>query len=150
MACNFVQKNFVNLWESNNCNIKYTANQHARANPTERQNGTLKTMIYENNWTWYQELPNIACALRTARQEATKLTPYFINFHRNRILSREDYDNNELLGEESGKQTAEISRNASFKEMLANVKKRLEQAAQKYCNRYNLRRRYGYEEFVPK
>lgn len=147
----FRGKEFRKLMGEYKCNIKYIAYYHARANPTERQNGTLKTMIsiyvHENHRNWDVELPKIACALRTAKQETTKLTPYFINFGRNMILSGEDYNNDELLSEESGTQTAEVSRNKYFRKMFEDVRSRLKEAARKCCERYNLRRRY--EEYMP-
>lgn len=147
----FRGKEFCRTMDEYKCKVKYTAYYHARANPTERQNGTLKIMmsiyVHENHRTWDVELPKIACALRTAKQETTKLTPYFVNFGRNMVLSGDDYDNSDLLEKECGTQTAEVSRNFMLKRMFADVKKRLEEAARKCCERYNLRRRY--EEFVP-
>lgn len=75
--------------------IKYTANYHPRANPTERVNRTLKTLISmyvnDNHRTWDHNLSKLACALRTSRHETTSQTPYFINFGSSMCLSEKDY-----------------------------------------------------------
>ncbi|KAG5868007.1 hypothetical protein JTB14_024058 [Gonioctena quinquepunctata] len=59
--------------------IKFSASYHPRANPTERINRTLKTMlamyVSDNHRSWDENLDEIACAIRTSRHEVTKLTP---------------------------------------------------------------------------
>lgn len=144
-------KEFLRLVKDYQVQIKYTANYHPRANPTERVNRTLKTMlsIYasDNHRLWDENLSQIACAMRTSTHEVTKLTPYFINFGRNMTLSGEDYGKSELLLEENGLQVGEMSRNESFKQVYSDVRRRLEIANNKSCNQYNLRRRHV--EYLP-
>lgn len=147
----FRGKEFRKFIDNYKCKVKWNANYHPRANPTERQNATIKTMlaiyVHENHRTWDQELPKLACALRTAKQETTKLTPYFINFGRNMCLSGADYDSLDPPSSELETTPDPITRNESFKTMFADVKRRLELAGKKTVERYNLRRRL--EEYLP-
>lgn len=144
-------KEFRKFTDQYQCRIKFNANYHPRANPTERQNKTLKTMLsiytHENHRRWDQNIPQIACAIRTACQETTKLSPYFINFGRNMCVSGKDYDNDAIIKDEDGTQTLECSRNEQFRKLFNDVKTRLEAAAEKNICRYNLRKRH--EEYVP-
>lgn len=137
-------KRFVNKYQ---CSIKFNANYHPRANPTERQNKTLKTMlamyVKDNHRTWDAEIHKVACALRTARQETTRVSPYFVNFGRNMCLSGEDYRNHDLFNNEDGTQTPEVSKNEVFRKLFSDVKKRLETAGERSAARYNLRKRNG-------
>jgi len=142
---------FKKFADSYNCKIQYNANYHPRANPTERQNRTLKTMLSmyvgDNHRKWDEQIQKLACAMRTAVQETTKASPYFVNFGRTMCLSGKDYENGKLIELEDGTQTAEISRNEGFRKLFADVKRRLELAGQKNVNRYNLRKRQ--EEYQP-
>lgn len=82
---------FKNLTEKYAVKIRFNAHYHPQANPTECVNQTLKTMISmyvsENHRVWDKNLSQVACALRTARNETTKRTPYFINFGQNMIVN---------------------------------------------------------------
>jgi hypothetical protein len=53
-------------------------------NPTEWVNRTMKSLIVsytdQDQRKWDENLDRVACALRTAKNEATKHTPYFLNF----------------------------------------------------------------------
>ncbi|KAJ3628606.1 hypothetical protein MTP99_015902 [Tenebrio molitor] len=53
-------------------------------NPTERVNRTMKSLIVsyidQDQRKWDNDLDRVACALRTARHEATRQTPYYLNF----------------------------------------------------------------------
>lgn len=135
-------RKFVDKYQ---CSIKFNANYHPRANPTERQNRTIKTMlaiyVKDNHRTWDAEIHKVACALRTARQETTRVSPYFVNFGRNMCLSGNDYKNQELFKDEDGTQTPEVSRNEAFRKLFSAVKKRLETAGERNAARYNLRKR---------
>lgn len=86
---------FQNLMVQYGVKIKYTAYYNPRANPTERFNRTLKTMLAtyvgEDQRKWNVKLQSIACALRTASHEITRLSPYFVNFGRNMILHGDGY-----------------------------------------------------------
>lgn len=147
----FRGKEFIKLAEKYKSKIKFTAHYNPRANPTERVNRVIKTMmamyVSDNHRTWDEHLAEIGCALRTSTHETTGLTPYFINFGRNMVLSGEDYSFKEALGCEDGTQEGATSRNNHFRAMFQDVKDRLELANEKSCDRYNLRRRHV--EFLP-
>ncbi|KAG5862046.1 hypothetical protein JTB14_035279 [Gonioctena quinquepunctata] len=81
-------------------------------------------------------------AIHTSRHEVTKLTPYFVNFGRNMVLSGADYGRDALREIEGGTQTGEGTKNEAFLKMFQDVWKRLEVASEKSCDRYNLRRRH--------
>lgn len=136
-------REFKKLAENYNIQIKYNASYHPRANPTERVNRTLKTMlsmyVTDNHQTWDENIHKIGCALRTSTHEVTKLTPYFVNFGHNMSLSGLDYAAGGILDVEDGTTTCGKSRNESFRQMYADVGKRLEMAGKKNCDRYNLR-----------
>ena len=60
---------------------------HAQANPTERVNRTLKTMmsifVKEGHRNWDIHLHEFAYAINTIVHSSTRLTPAFLNFGRN-------------------------------------------------------------------
>lgn len=147
----FRSREFGKLVQTYKCKIKFSAAYHPRANPTERVNRTLKTMlamyVSDNHRVWDENLQKIACALRTSTHEVTKLTPFFVNFGRNMILSGEDYANTFINDDGDGTQTGDLSRNESFKKMFLDIKTRLEVAGKKSCDRYNLRCRHV--EYLP-
>ncbi|KAG5886535.1 hypothetical protein JTB14_002032 [Gonioctena quinquepunctata] len=144
-------KQFLQFAERYQCRIKFSANYHPRANPTERVNRVIKTMlsmyVSENHRIWDEHIHEIACAIRTSRHETTKLTPYFVNFGRNMALSGDDYAESKLFECEEETQGVESSRNEKFRHMFLDVRKRLERAGEKSCERYNLRRRHV--EYLP-
>lgn len=139
-------REFRKLAETYKCQIKYNAVYHPRANPTERVNRTLKTMlamyVSDNHQNWDENIHKIGCALRTSTHEVTKLTPYFINFGRNMSLSGTDYAVGGVFDIEDGTTTCGKTRNESFRQMYADVRTRLEIAGKKNCDRYNLRCRH--------
>lgn len=144
-------KNFRKFCENYDTNIKFSPNYHPRANPTERINRTLKTMlsiyVSDNHRTWDENLSKIACAIRTSTHEVMKLTPFFVNFGRNMMLSGKDYKDDENSGIQDGTEFDGRNRSEKFKQMFADVKKRLEVAGKKSCDRYNLRCRHV--EYLP-
>lgn len=144
-------RKFSQFCEKYSTYIKFSPNYHARANPTERINRIIKTMlsmyVSDNHRSWDENLSQIACAIRTSTHEVMRLTPYFVNFGRNMMLSGKDYKDNESSWKEDGTEFGGRSRNETFKEMFADVKKRLEVAGKKSCDRYNLRCRHV--EYLP-
>ncbi|KAG5866198.1 hypothetical protein JTB14_031868 [Gonioctena quinquepunctata] len=132
-------KQFLQFAERYQCRIKFSANYHPRANPTERVNRVIKTMlsmyVSENHRIWDEHIHEIACAIRTSRHETTKLTPYFVNFGRNMALSGDDYAESKLFECEEETQGVESSRNEKFRHMFLDVRKRLERAGEKSCER---------------
>jgi hypothetical protein len=70
----------------NNYGVKpyYNSLYTPQNNPTERVNRTMKSLIVsytdQDQRKWDENLDRVACALRTAKHEATKQTPYLLNF----------------------------------------------------------------------
>lgn len=60
---------------------------HAQANPVERVNRTIKTMICtfipQDQRDWDKHLPELCFAINTAVQSSTMMTPAFLNLGRN-------------------------------------------------------------------
>ena len=72
--------------EDYNVKRSYIPPYYARANPVERANRTLKTMIASyvegNHKTWDKHLHEFRFAMNTATQASTKVSPAFLNFGR--------------------------------------------------------------------
>lgn len=135
-------RDFRKFADEYSCRIQFNASYHPRANPTERQNKTIKTLLsiyaHENHRKWDDQLHKLACAIRTATQETTKVSPFFVNFGRTMCLSGKDYSVPTATAEDP---PAPVSRNAAFVKLFADVKKRLVVAGQRNVDRYNLRKR---------
>lgn len=130
----------------------YTSYYHPQANPAERVNRVLKTMLisyaYDNHREWDKFLPKVACALRTAAHEVTKLTPYFVNFGREMNLlgnhGKLDTDDNTVVPDdiEVKRDVNKIMERAcNFSKLYKDVRMRLQKAYEKSKSRYDLRRR---------
>ncbi|KAG5876899.1 hypothetical protein JTB14_001183 [Gonioctena quinquepunctata] len=140
---------FRKLAKKYDCEIRYNANYHPLPNPTERVNRTLKSMpamyVSDNHRTWDVSIPQISCALRTAKHEATNYSPYFINFGRSMVLCGEDFKKSELF--DTNEYDPERTRPEGFKKLFTEVRQRLDAAAKRNEKTYNLRRRS--EQFWP-
>lgn len=70
---------FKKLADNYSVRLRFNAHYHPQANPTERVNQTLKTMlsmyVSDNHWLWDSKLSQVACALKTAHSETIKHTP---------------------------------------------------------------------------
>jgi len=80
-------KEFQKLCEKYKTRIFYTARYNPRANPVERNNRVVATMLrtyvsQDNHRTWDEHLSEIGCAIRTCAGETTKFSPYYILFGR--------------------------------------------------------------------
>lgn len=141
----FISREFRNLANRYSVKLSYTALYHAQANAVERVHRVLKTMlsayVEENHKNWDLYLPKVACAIRTARHEATGLTPYFINFGREMRLSGEAYDIPEGF-ENCVDRTEDLhGRSKEFVKLFKDVRERLDKAFAKNKAHYDLRRR---------
>lgn len=147
----FRSGHFRNLMSTYKVTIKYTSFYHARANPTERINRTLKTMlsIYasEDQRKWDVNLQKVACAIRTAKHEIIGMTPYFILFGRAMCLSGDDYSRGSIDGVEKDDSVEPKPNCERLKSLFQSVRAKLETANRKATRVYNLRRRY--EEYAP-
>ncbi|KAK9751650.1 RNase H-like domain found in reverse transcriptase [Popillia japonica] len=145
----FRSKEFTKLAQTYSVKPLYTTYYSPWANPTERINRVLKTMLVSyvstNHRLWDEVLPKIACAERTARHEVIGLTPYFVNFGREMILSGTDHKGqdkeNEPVNLDRGKSDVFAHRSEALRRVYKDIRLRLQQAYEKSKCRYDLRRR---------
>ncbi|KAG5883462.1 hypothetical protein JTB14_030884 [Gonioctena quinquepunctata] len=141
----FQSKEFKNLLANYAVKQIFTAHYHAQANPTERANKTLETMIRcyvsENHKEWDKMLSKVACAIRTQVHESMGRTPYFV------VFGREFPINLEIgLPDSSGDFTVDqeiLARDRSepLHQLYKEVKGKLLKAAEKNKRYYDLRHR---------
>lgn len=145
----FHSNEFVNLMKSFNVTIKYTALYHPQANPCERINKVLKTMlrsfVSDNHRTWDTGLAKVGCAIRSARHEVTGLTPNFIIFGREISLQGDKFDGDVAIQFDRTNITDERAR--GFSRIYSDVKSRLSKAYDQSKKFYDLRRRD--QQFLP-
>lgn len=141
----FRSRLFTELTKTYSIKVAYTAKYHPQANPVERINRVVKTMLSaytnENHRDWDKNLAKIGYAIRSARHEVTGLTPNFINFGREVPLSGsrgEPLDENNILFDRS---TNYETRSNSLLQVFQDVQKRLKAAYKKSERIYNLRHR---------
>lgn len=152
----FKSREYLALLKQYQVKPSFIAYYHPQANPVERVNRILKTMLVsyvsDNQRNWDVLLPKVTCALRTAKHEVTGHTPYFINFGREMHISGQ----RSLPGAPSDDNvSSDIERNpellaqrsAGFSELYSEVRKRLQNAYERAKARYNLRHRQ--EDFQP-
>ncbi|KAG5860765.1 hypothetical protein JTB14_000466 [Gonioctena quinquepunctata] len=136
----FRSKEFKNLLAN------YAVEQiFTQANPTERVNKTLETMIRchvsENHKEWDKMLSKVACAIRPQVQESMGRTPYFV------VFGREFPMNLEIgVPDSSGDFTVDqeiLARDRSepLQQLYEEVKGKLLKAAEKNKRYYDLRHR---------
>ncbi|KAG5865599.1 hypothetical protein JTB14_015089 [Gonioctena quinquepunctata] len=141
----FRSKEFKNLLANYAVKQIFTANYHAQANPTERVNKTLETMIRcyvsENHKEWDNMLSKVACAIRTQVHESMRRTPYFV------VFGREFPMNLEIgVPDSSGDFTVDQEilardRSVPLQQLYKEVKGKLLKAAERNKRYYDLRHR---------
>jgi transposase InsO family protein len=139
----FKSKIFQSMLAQYSVKLSFTANYHAQANPVERVNRVLKTMlrsyVTDNHRTWDKYLPHIGYAMRSAKHEVTGYTPNFLMFGRELPLNNEDeVDTKEIRFVRAPLSSA---REVELRQLYADVRKRLHEAYERSRHQYNLRRR---------
>lgn len=140
-------KEFRHLCEQHGVKISFTANYLPRADPVERYNRVIKTMIasyVKDHRKWDEHLAALACAIRTCKSEVTGFSAYYVNFGREYIGDGREY--NSLLSERRDgggtRQANEAERRAAgYRKMFEKIKERIELAQERSRHQYNLRRR---------
>lgn len=133
---------------------RLTPPYHPQANPVERTNRTLKTMIaqycQENHKQWDQELAGLMYAMNTARHDSTGFTPAFLNFGRELEIppalhrSVQPPSHPEEMNEpedEMTQQAEQVERLQKLKDIFELVRINLAAAFASQSKHYNLRRR---------
>lgn len=138
----FISNRLRHLVSEYKVKIRYNAYYHPQANPTERVNRNIKTMlaiyVEENQRTWDKQLAKISCALRSAVHDTTNHTPYYVNFGRNMVLSGDEYFRKDDFGDTS---VPNDVRATGFKKLFEEVRERIRKSSDRNRKYYNLRRR---------
>lgn len=139
-------REFQQLCRKYHTRISYTAHYNPKADPVERYNKVVKTMISsyvgDNHRKWDLHLAEIGCALRTAKSEVTGFTPFFSNFGREYVCDGREYRyllRDQIMDVEQKTETSK--RREAFLKMFQRIKRRLEAAQERNRRIYNLRRR---------
>lgn len=151
----FRSNEYKKLMQTYSVKPSYVSNYHPQANPTERVNRIIKTLLIsyvsDNHRNWDIVLPSVGCAIRTAKHEVTGLSPFFVNFGREMLLSGKDHlrkfaGDKPLLVTEKDEASYRY-RSEALDRVFQDIRLRLQQAYEKSKSRYDLRRRVV--EFLP-
>lgn len=143
----FIGASVKKMAEEYRVKILLNASRHPQANPTERTNRTIISMIRayikDNHRVWDQDLPKLGFALRSAVSESTGFTPAYLTYGRELNATGEGYSLLKDWDQVPGKQ--EMSPHVRNLENLVHiykaVKNNLDKSHQKNERHYNLRRR---------
>lgn len=127
--------------------LSFTPNYYPRADPVERYNRIIKTMIRsyikDDHRKWDEHLSAIGCAIRSSRSETTGCTPHFINFGREHVRDGLEYKHR--LDQDAAPTETDTfvqKRIAGYQQLFDRVKRRLVSAEDHNRRVYNLRRRH--------
>lgn len=111
-----------------------TPNYHPQANPTERVNkvigNAIRAYIGKDHRCWDEEIQKIGFAIRTAKHETTRFSPFYLNFGREISLENKSEDKNN---------ENHLENLSHLTEAFRMVKENLEKAHERDKKRYNLR-----------
>ena len=137
----FTSSDFQNFLKEFNVRHCPVSMYHPQANAAEAANKSLETSIRAyvkdnaDHREWDKHLSPITCAMNTSVHTATKLSPYFINFGRNMILSGKEYQTSML---DKNKVNPPEER---FDKIRTMVEQNLLKAYEKSKQKYDLRAR---------
>lgn len=127
--------------------ITYTPHYHPQANPMERPNRVIKTLISsyvkENQRRWDKELTKLAFAIKTAVHEVTGYSPAYINFGRELARSGKEHLNfdEDQNGNSIDHRREYVERLENMPLLYKEVQDKLARAYESSSVTYNLRRR---------
>lgn len=143
----FIGRPVTDLARQYNIKILLNASRHPQANPAERVNRDIVTMlrayVKDNHREWDKYINKIGFALRTAYHETTQYSPAFLNFGRELATAGAGF---EVLNDGSMVPSTEDSRQygdklQELKNIYQEVADRLKDAHGQRARRYDLRRR---------
>lgn len=138
----FRSKEVTNFLKSYNVNIQYTALYHPQANPVERINRVIKTMLRsylsEDQRGWDRQLSQVGLAIRSSKHEVTGHSPNMIVFGREISLKGENACPDRIQFDRSA---LTKEREQAFARLYADVQRKLSRAYETNSRTYNLRRR---------
>lgn len=127
--------------------VWYNARYHPQINATERQNRVIVTAIRsyvgQNHRTWDKSIHKVAQAIRLAKHDVTKLSPAFLTFGRNILVSGDWYgtisDNAHNIISISDK-NSRLDDIQNLPKLFVDVRNKIHEAYVKNAKLYNLRR----------
>lgn len=141
----FVSASFQAKISSFSCKILLNPNYHPQANPAERVNRVIKTMlasyVKEDQRTWDEQIPQIGFAIRSAVHEVTGYTPAFLNFGREVRASGGTNDDDGRGELQFGERTTRAHQLTELQTSTEKVRQRLAQAYERNARYYNQHRR---------
>lgn len=139
------QKEFQQLCEEFHTKIRYNIPYNPRANPTERYNQTVETIIcsyVKDHRDWDKFIPEIQAAMNSSVSHVTGHTPHFVVFNTELVLDgrerRYDGKDEEIITADPEEDTEE---EAERRNLMQGIRSRLKEAHNRNSQRYNLRRR---------
>ena len=135
-------RDFVNLCGTYGARISYTPLYCPHADPVERVNRVVKTMlacyVRDDQRRWEDHLAFVGCAIRAAQSEATGYSPFFVNFGRRYVGDGREFETQMVAGEAP---LGAPERAKRFLQLYGRVRARLSAAQERGRRAYNLRRR---------
>lgn len=143
----FIGGPVTNLARQYKVKILLNASRHPQANPAERVNRDIVTMlrayVKDNHRDWDRYIPKIGFALRTAYHETTQYSPAFLNFGREIASAGAGFevlqDDSVIPSQEDSKDYGE--KQQELRNIYNDVANRIQEAHTRNARRYNLRRR---------
>ena len=134
----YTSKTFQRFIHDLNITQRFTPPYTPQANPTERVNRVIKTMIAQyidkDQRKWDENLPELMLALNTSQHESTGYNPAFLNFGRNLRLPHTPNEYTEAADTPN-------ERFQKLKEIFNLVNINMSRAFNRQSHQYNLRRR---------
>lgn len=142
----FISRSFQKKMREYHVKCQFTPVYHPQANPTERVNRTIKSMLTAytspEQKDWDKRLPQLGFCLRTAVHSATRHTPAYLNFGREPKASGEDYRNKPEPDSAEETRQKRLSLVGNLGLLYKDVADRLQESHDESKRRYDLRRRH--------
>lgn len=141
----YVSHIFSSLAKAWNIERQFTAPYSPQANPTERSNRVIKTMISQyvkgNQQAWDEHLEEFRFALNTSSHDSTKFTPAMLNVGRELKMPNMVYGKLKVTTKGDSLEKTHDDRLARFTQLKQTCEKNLRAAYNRQARYYNLRRR---------
>lgn len=157
----FLSKEYKRLLDDYGVEPFRTPKYHAQANMAERYNRvigqTIRSYLGEDHTRWDELLPEIGCAIRTATNDSSKYTPYFLNFGTEIVKHGKDFAERETI-ERANAGSGIVQKDPENKiieninqtpKLLGIVKENLKKAFEHQAKYYNLRSTNRVSDFAP-
>ncbi|XP_055589182.1 uncharacterized protein LOC129741468 [Uranotaenia lowii] len=135
----FVSSTFENLLTKYGVTHWKTPYYHPQVNDSERVNRVITTAIRasikKEHKEWANNIQAIANAVRNSVHEATRYTPYFLLFGRNKVSNGQEY---RQLRDAPGNNDGQLGKEERD-QLFDDVRKNLKTAYEKHASYYNLR-----------